>query len=481
MTTFPDRVGSFARGAGLSAQPSGAASSGRLPWPVATFLILVMIPASFNLGPLSLSPLRLYLIVMILPLMFGWISGRFGRITATDILFMLHLVWASVALGVNNPDKVIENIGSAGLEFLGGYMMTRAYVRNKADFTALCRFLAWLVIFTLPFALVESQTGDPVIIQLLDRIPGIQVPSNVYHPPRLGLLRAQVMLVHPIHYGLFCSTAFALVFVGLHDGMSSYRRWAMAGVVALCTFLSLSSGAFLALILQFGLIAWSMMIGRQGRSWLILLAIFSVCYAIVDTISNRSGIEVFLSYATLSPGTAYWRTIIFEWGMKNVWANPIFGLGLNDWVRPYFMYSGSMDNFWLVNAVRYGIPGFLLLAGGYGLALWQVGRRDFSSDPVLSNLRLAWMITFCGLTFTLCTVHVWATLYAFVFFMFGSGMWFMDARPDSEGVTAGPDIPAPRGLSYSRVPRDGKEQARPDSAQPAADRFPYSRFPPKKP
>ena len=208
MTDFPESRRLSVKDTPARSTAFGAVSEGRLPTPVMIYMILVMIPASFKVGPLLLSPMRIYLIVMILPLLFGWINGRFGKITTTDILFVLHLCWATVALAVNNPDKVIENAGSAGLEFLGGYMMTRAYVRNRADFMALCRFLGWLVVLTLPFALLESQTGHPIIIQILDKIPGIRVPSDVYHPPRLGLLRSQVVFVHPIHYGLFCSTAF---------------------------------------------------------------------------------------------------------------------------------------------------------------------------------------------------------------------------------------------------------------------------------
>lgn len=179
-------------------------------------------------------------------------------------------------------------------------------------------------------------------------------------------------------------------------------------------------------------------------------------YVVVDLISNRSALQVFLSYATFSPATAYWRTIIFEWGMKNVWANPIFGIGLNSWVRPWFMYSGSMDNFWLVNAVRYGIPGFLLLACGYGLALWSVVRRDFSTDKQMLNLRMAWIITFCGLTFTLCTVHIWTTLYSFVFFMFGAGMWFISAQPETEDNSeANAAVPESRRSPYVRSKPSG--------------------------
>ena len=89
------------------------------------------------------------------------------------------------------------------------------------------------------------------------------------------------------------------------------------------------------------------------------------------------------------------------------------------------MYSGSMDNFWLVMAIRYGVPGFCFLAVGYIVVIARVMRRKFQGDTVLQNLRMAWVFTFLGLTFTLCTVHVWTNIYSFVFFMFGAGVWFI--------------------------------------------------------
>ena len=141
-----------------------------------------------------------------------------------------------------------------------------------------------------------------------------------------------------------------------------------------------------------------------------------------------------MSYATFSAHNAYWRSLIFEWGMINLWGSPIFGIGLNDWVRPFFMHSSSIDNFWLLNAMQYGIPGFVLLGVGYLPALWWVGRRNFDADQRLFQLRRAWMLTFAGLTLTLCTVHVWTSIYSFVFFLFGAGMWFLtvDASSDQQ-------------------------------------------------
>ena len=171
-----------------------------------------------------------------------------------------------------------------------------------------------------------------------------------------------------------------------------------------------------------------------------------------------------LSYATFSSHTAYWRGLIFKWGMVNVWANPVFGLGLNDWVRPgYMMFIDSMDNFWLLIAVQQGIPGFLLLAAGVFPALLRVGLRDFDSDRLLWQLRRAWMFTFAGLTFTLCTVHVWTTTYSFAFFMFGAGMWLLNAVPgrDCTGDAA----------------QDEPDTAHPRTREPSA---PYSRFSPNR-
>jgi hypothetical protein len=156
--------------------------------------------------------------------------------------------------------------------------------------------------------------------------------------------------------------------------------------------------------------------------------------------------------------------MIFEWGIANVLgsaekdipASPWIGIGLNDWIRPWFMGSSSVDNFWLLMAMRYGMPGFLLLALGYAWGLTLAMRRDLTADPVLSQIRRAWVFTFVGLTFTLSTVHVWTSIYSFTFFMFGAGMWLLTARPAPAAATAAATVgspavpPGPRGPRYSR-------------------------------
>lgn len=460
--------------AGTTLRPFGAArgaltTGGRadlrgasLPWPALLYLLAVVIPVSFNLGPLVMTLLRLVLIVLIVPLVVRLLTGRLGRVMLTDVLFLAHLLWIAVALAANNPDMVVQQMGSLGVEFLGGYLVGRAYIRTPQDFAALCRILAIIVCCTLPLAIHEALTGQPVVIEALARLPGIDSVEVITYERRMGLERAQVMLAHPILYGLFCSMAFSLVFVALKGTAGTLRRYLMSAVIAACLFLSLSSGALLALALQLALIAWSVLTRYERWGWWLLIGLGATAYVVVDLLSNRTPIQVFMSYATFSPHNAFYRGVIFEWGMKNVWGSPILGIGLDDWVRPAWMRDSSMDNFWLVTAVRFGIPGFLLLAAGYALAVLQVMRRDFRGDPVLTLFRRAWVFTFLGLSFTLCTVHVWTNTYSFVFFMLGAGIWLI-ATP--VGPLAGSDVGSGAG----------------EEAPPGAARRPtaaHTRFPP---
>ena len=121
------RVGrASSRSALVGGQFEGIALKGRLPLPVWLYLLAVVIPIGFTLGPLYMSGLRAILIVIIIPLMVQLLAGRFGKVMVIDVLFILHIVWATIAMSVINPDRVIENTGAAGIEFLGGYVMGRA-------------------------------------------------------------------------------------------------------------------------------------------------------------------------------------------------------------------------------------------------------------------------------------------------------------------------------------------------------------------
>lgn len=464
------------------------------------YMICVLVPVEFSIGSVALTPLRILLLITIIPTSIGIFVGKYGKVLAVDYLFFLHMLWATLAVAINNPSRVVENVGSASVEFLGGYAIARATIRSPEQFRSMIKLMLILIVAMLPFSIVETMTGRAIIPGMIDKVPGLSTVLQINYPPRLGLYRVQNVFAHPIHYGLYCSFAFILVLMCLKDQMSLTRRVIACGIICFSVVLSVSSGAVLAVMLQVGLFAWAYIFRKFSRKWLLLLSLFALAYVTVDLLSNRSPMRVLMSYATFSSQTAFYRANIFDAGMNNVWANPIFGLGLRTWIRPAYMDKGSVDNFWLVMAMKYGIPGFLLIVVGYFSALVKIGRRDLSRFPKLAEMRLAWMITFCGLSFSLATVHVWTAIYSFVFFFFGAGLWMASyAEPEDssepENSRAGNET-AGHALKYSRqhLPASGKKDApgsayarqttgsiaQPENALPAGPRHPlYSRHPAK--
>ncbi|WP_136443972.1 O-antigen ligase family protein [Pacificoceanicola onchidii] len=431
----------------------GARGETGLSWVVMTYLICMVLPLSFRLGPLAMSNLRLLLLVMTVPLLVRIYMGHFGRIRLPDILFPGFMFWTMLALMKNNPAMVIENTGATAMEFLGGYVIGRAYVRTPEQFLRLCHVLLWMVLFLMPFAFAEAFTRRLFLGEFLASIPGFgSVTTNVSNM-RFGLDRVQTVFAHPIHFGLFCSMALSMVFIALKDQIPTGRRYVIAAVVLVTGCLALSSGAILAMMLFIGLVSWNTILSRVPQRWWILLWLMVVAYVVVDLLSNRTPIRVFMSYATFSADTAYWRGLIFEHGLKNVWANPLLGLGFNDWVRPSFMHSSSVDNFWLLMAMRYGIPAFLMLMIGVFVPVFRIMFRRYGEDMRLRNIRLAWIFTFVGLSFTLATVHIWGNVFSLVFFMFGAGIWLIEAQPASADEEARADETGPAARSGTRFSR----------------------------
>ena len=198
----------------------------------------------------------------------------------------------------------------------------------------------------------------------------------------------------------------------------------VSGVVAIATASSLSAGALLSLVIQSILIGWDKITARVVHPWLIFATLAVTAYVIVGSLSNRSALEVFISYLTFNADNSYMRILIWDYGTESVMHHPIFGTGLNEWERPEWM-GGSIDNFWLVNAVRYGVPGFVLLIGGFLSVCLGLGRLKNLSFSII-QCRKGLIISLCGVAAASCTVHLWNAAYILLIFFLGSGMWMFE-------------------------------------------------------
>jgi hypothetical protein len=419
-----------------------------VPVVIAVFLVAMMLPTpvSVNLGGLRLSAYRVVLIAMFLPMLVQLLSGRRGRMHVFDLLVFAHCGWAMLALiRWGGLAQGLESGGIYTVEFAGAYLLARLYIRSYEDFAATARLYVGLVLATLVFTIPEALTGIHI---LHDGISGaLGGPMAPYIEPRMGLERTFGPFDHPILYGVFCAAAFSLAYFVLAERrLMNLRGMAKVTGVGLATFMSASGGPYVVLMMQGFVAAWQRVLGRiQGR-WAALFTLFAAAYVAIDVFSTKTPFHVFVNNFTFSRQSAYNRILIFEFGTAEVARHPVFGIGLGDWERPAWM-SDSMDNFWLVTAVRYGLPALVLLVALLLGLIWTVGqRRDLPPD--WRRARHAWAFTLFGITVAAATVHLWNALFVLFLFLIGAGAWLLDARP---GRTSAAPKPPPTPTRPARL------------------------------
>jgi O-antigen ligase len=416
--------------------------SGKGHFLLVIFLVSLLIPLSINIGQLRLTPYRIVLLILFLPLLVQIFASKAGRVTTTDWLVILYGFWIFISLLVIHGASEIPFAGISVVELLGGYFAGRILVRGPDDYKRVFGILMVALIFLLPFAVLETVTGKLIIPDLL-RILG-DTPERAWSAyGRMGLERVYSVFDHPILYGLFCTITlanFALI-------ARSRSGIVLAMALALISIsLSLSSGPLLAALLQCVLLGWYWIFGSR---WKPLIALMIALYMGFVIAADRSLPSFIIEKISFNPMTGWVRLAVFQYGWQSVMDHPIFGIGLGDWVRPSWL-TGSVDNFWLLNAMRYGLPGGALIVGVF---LSHFFAASWASQHVAENsmLRSAHLIALAATAFTLATVHIWGSLYVFLMFYMGAGGWFYTYSIKEPGSSSQKDQGA-RTLAYTRFP-----------------------------
>ena len=250
--------------------------------------------------------------------------------------------------------------------------------------------------------------------------------------------------------------------------------------MALATFLGLSSAPMLCLSLQGGMLVWDRVTRTINGRMALTLAGLAGVYIGMSLLSNRTPIAFIATGMTLDPWTGFYRMQIWENGMNNVWANPWTGIGLSDWERPWWMFSDTVDAFWLVTMMRQGIPALLFLV----LAIVILGhaimkRRKLHTDAQTRKIAMGWMMSLIALSLVGATVHYWNVLHTYLFFFIGLGAWIADpTRAAVASVTAkvrNPSRTSDRKKSNWPEPVYGRPYGHPALAKVVAARGrPYS-------
>ena len=405
-----------------------------VPTLAAVFYAALIFPPEFSVtvGGLRLTLYRVFLLLVTVPLLMRLLQSTKQRMHAVDYLVMAHAGWVVLALTVyGGIGQGIESGGIYVVESLGAYLVGRIAITNTEQHRALLRYMVTLLGLMFLFTVPESLTGTHFIRELARAIAG--GPGLPIIEQRMGLDRAFGSFDHPILYGVFAASTFAACFYILGQGKFKARTIGLMGLVGSSAFLSLSAGPFVGLFCQIGLLAWDRITRGIQLRWWALGSIFALMMFAVSMGSNRSPVHVFISYLTFSAASSYNRILIWEYGSAEVGRHPIFGLGFGDWIRAPWM-SDSMDNFWLLTAVRYGLPALLfLVAAIVTLAVRQV--RGVGRNQELNRHRMAWLAIMIGLAVSGVTVHFWNAMFAYFFFLIGTGAWMVNPprqRADSQ-------------------------------------------------
>jgi hypothetical protein len=392
--------------------------------PLAAVLLLLAVvtppEVQREIGPFRFDLPRAVILFYFFPAVQLVFSGRRGKRVLADHLFPLWGVWVAIATAINhNEDKALQFGGAYFLESFGAYALGRAYINDIRRFVSFAKVLLLIVGLLLVYNLYESLTGHHALHELAAKVFGGGITKTPN--PRWGLARAFGPFPHPILNGVFCGSAVGMSwFLSARDhkvrGMQVFRTLRATA----SAFFSLSSGAVAMLGVQYLIICWTRMTHTVKGRWRLLIAINAFMYVCIGFASNRPPHRVLLYYLTFSPTTAYNRMIIWEEGLLSVVKHPLFGIGEHEWNHPHWM-SNSMDAFWLVVFVQYGIPaGLCLTIGAFNIAR-PVGRAIQGWTPE-DLVRRAWITSFAGLAVAGTTVHFWGQAFVWLCFFLGAGV-----------------------------------------------------------
>lgn len=408
----------------LTTEERDALFRGRL---LAAMVIALFIPGVFTVAGSVLSPYRALLLCLFPWLVWRWLHTR---PCAVDFLVFASAAWTVLALAANHGLGVGPRAVIAFVEFFGGYLLGRLLITNAREYKRYFVVLAIAFAVLLPFAVLEMVTGFNTMRTIFGTV--FSIPARQHNlGMRLGFVRAQGTLEHPILWGLVAT-------MGVANGFYIWRRqlakaFGMSGFFTFMVFTSISSGPLLSVLAQICLTIWDRMLFFMRFRWVVLGFLALMSLLVLRILAQFHLLDFVLEHFTFNRDSTEGRFVVFDYGMMEVTRHPVFGIGLADWTRPWYRAGkSSFDNFWLLEAMRYGIPTFAFLALAWvGGALRIAGQRTLT--PEEQDYRRGYLIALAGLTITLGTVYIWNATCIFVWMYLGAGAWFyMSKRPEDD-------------------------------------------------
>jgi hypothetical protein len=306
----------------------------------------------FQMGGIHVTPGRFIVLLFFVPAMYSFFE-RGRRWSMTDTFAAAFALWILVSSALNGGFR--PYVGAEAIEFYGAYLIGRTFFFGPPRVFLKAFECVTLAVVTL--ALLDTATGKHFTLDAIGLTSSVSqnIVKNDY---RMGFVRAASVFESPEHFGAFCAAA-AAIFLYLERGA---RRKFYVGVSCLGCILALSSGPLMGLCVVAALFCYDKLLGRFALKWKLLSTVAVAMVLAVFTVSAHP-IEWIVVHMTFDPQTGFFRLGTWLSALPLVDASPLVGHGLSELggSGDASIYLGSVDCVWLVEALRYGIPGVILL------------------------------------------------------------------------------------------------------------------------
>lgn len=393
-------------------------------WPIVIVIYATLLPREVRF---DFSGLEFYVDRIALMLTLPWviykISQRAIRFVLPDWLVLISGVLLVVSMTkVYGLARALPSGGALAFDSVAGYYLARISFRSLDDIRRALIVTAPGFLLAGASVMVESISHRfivrPFFMSIFGSISyaggGVDVVlDQLRYDVRGGLLRAYGPWPHPIIAGLHLATLLPVYW------MSGVRGWPrLLGILAaFMAIFTVSSAALLALALAIIFISYDALTHRvRGLSWGYFFLAAGIAAAIIQAMVGGGVVGVLTRYATLDSSTAYFRQAIWEFGSQSVWAHPWFGIGLEAYERPDWMLTQSVDNHWLLWAMRYGLPAAAAIFGATIISVIALANSSTRATPVDARffrgiamsmavlILMMWTVTLQGGTLTWFTL-----------------------------------------------------------------------------
>jgi hypothetical protein len=354
-------------------------------------------------GGARFTPGRTGIFLLIIPAITVALRAR-RHFLLSDSFAIATAAWMILATLQTGGLETLSSAGAEAAEFLGSYLVARAFIGGREALDKFIQMLKIIVIIIVILGAVDRLTGYYVAHDLA--ATAAQVPP-LAPSFREDSLRAIASFDHPILFGTFCCLAGA-IFLYSERGV---KRLLYFGICAIGTILAISSAAVMGLVLSIMIFSYDKIMGAWVWRWKVLVGCTSMLVISVFFISNNP-IGWFIGHLTLDPETGYYRVMIWDLATAQISLSPITGFSFSTFNNE--VLDGTVDCVYLVYALRFGVPMIvLLLLTNFATFIFPGQNRLSHSNSYVDNMRVAFTLVLVLFMLIGLTVHFWNFMWIF--------------------------------------------------------------------